>query len=103
MLFRSGCWPRRGGSSRPTSDDSSSRSCRLRAHGLSAIRSYKQNLDNFKIQLGLAVDTHLVLDDRELSALRIQHPEMAVAESIRVALADPGPGQGKPGGRRAAF
>lgn len=54
---------------------------------INAIRSYKQALDNFKIQLGLTVDAHIVLDDRELEALQIRHPDLRVDDSIQVALA----------------
>ena len=54
---------------------------------INAIRTYKQALDNFKIQLGLTVDAHVVLDDRELEALKIHHPDLGVEDSIRVALA----------------
>jgi outer membrane protein TolC len=54
---------------------------------INAIRSYKQALDNFKLQLGLEIDTNLVLDDGELAALQIRHPEIAVDNSIEVALA----------------
>lgn len=54
---------------------------------INAIRSYKQALDNFKIQLGLSVDAHVVLDDRDLEALQIRHPEISVDDSISVALA----------------
>ena len=54
---------------------------------INAIRSYRQALDNFKIQLGLKVDAHLVLDDRELVALQIHHPDISVDDSTRLALA----------------
>jgi outer membrane protein TolC len=53
---------------------------------INASRNYQQGLDNFKIQLGLSVDAPIVLDDRELQALQIQHPELSVDESITVAL-----------------
>lgn len=53
---------------------------------INSIRNYKQALDNFKLQLGLTVDTSLVLDDGELTALQIRHPEMAAEDSISVAL-----------------
>ncbi len=53
---------------------------------INANRSYKQALDNFKLQLGLNVDANLVLDDSELAALRILHPNIAVEDAIRVAL-----------------
>jgi len=54
---------------------------------INAIRSYQQALDNFKIQLGLKVDSNLVLDDRELQALQIHHPDLKVEDSIQLALA----------------
>jgi outer membrane protein TolC len=55
---------------------------------ISAIRGYKQALDDFKLtQLGLPVDTNLVLEDRELEALAIQHPTLSVEQSIQIALA----------------
>ena len=54
---------------------------------INAIRNYQQSLDNFKLQLGLTVDESIILDDRELEALKIQHPEIAVEDSIQVALA----------------
>lgn len=54
---------------------------------INAVRNYKQSLDNFKIQLGLKVDANLVLDDRELAALQIHHPDLSVDDSIQLALA----------------
>jgi outer membrane protein TolC len=54
---------------------------------INAIRSYKQALDNFKLQLGLTIDANLVLDDGELAALQIHHPEISTDNSIQVALA----------------
>lgn len=53
---------------------------------IDAIRTYKQSLDNFKLQLGLTVDESIILDDRELAALQIVHPEISAEDSIRVAL-----------------
>jgi outer membrane protein TolC len=53
---------------------------------INAIRGYKQSLDNFKLLLGLPVNANIVLDDRELEALRIEHPEISVEDSIQVAL-----------------
>lgn len=53
---------------------------------INAIRSYRQALDNLKLQLGLNVDANIVLDDSELVALQIQHPEISVDNSIQVAL-----------------
>jgi outer membrane protein TolC len=54
---------------------------------ISAIRAYKQSLDDFKLQLGLPIEANLVLDDKELDQLKIIHPEISVDDSIRVALA----------------
>jgi len=54
---------------------------------INAIRSYKQALDDFKLtQLGLPVDSKLILDDRDLAVLEIRHPEISVDDSIKVAL-----------------
>jgi outer membrane protein TolC len=53
---------------------------------INAVRNYKQALDNLKLQLGLSVDTNLVLDDRELEALKILHPDLSVDDSIQIAL-----------------
>ena len=54
---------------------------------INAVRSYKQALDNFKIQIGLQVDANLILDDGELAALQIQHPDISVEDSTKLALA----------------
>jgi len=54
---------------------------------INAIRNYKQALDNFKLQLGLGAEADIVLDDVELERLQIRHPDLAVDDSIRVALA----------------
>jgi outer membrane protein TolC len=54
---------------------------------VNAARNYQQSLDNFKIQLGLSVDTSLVLDDHELELLQIRDPNLSVDDSIHVALA----------------
>ncbi len=53
---------------------------------IGAIRSYKQSLDSFKLTLGLPIDTKLVLDDRELANLKIEHPAITTDDAIRVAL-----------------
>ena len=54
---------------------------------INAVRGYQQALDDFKIELGLPVDAHVILDEQELEQLQIQHPKISVADSIRVALA----------------
>ncbi|HTD65273.1 MAG TPA: TolC family protein [Candidatus Limnocylindria bacterium] len=53
-----------------------------------AVRAYKQALDIFKLQqLGIAVDTRLVLDDAELTALEIHDPRIQADDAVEVALA----------------
>ena len=54
---------------------------------ISAIRVYKRALDDFKFQLGIPVETRMVLDDRELQDLKIRHPDLAVDDAIKIALA----------------
>ena len=54
---------------------------------INAVVNYKQALDNFKIQLGLKVDANVVLDDKELEALQIHHPDLSVNDSVQLALA----------------
>jgi outer membrane protein TolC len=53
---------------------------------INSVRSYQQALDNFKFQLGLIVDTNIVLNDRELEVLQILDPNLGVDDSIRIAL-----------------
>lgn len=53
---------------------------------INAVRNYQQSLDNFKLQLGLATDVSLVLDDSELDELEIDHPNIPLNESIQTAL-----------------
>jgi outer membrane protein TolC len=53
---------------------------------IAAIRNYKLALDNFKIRLGLSMDTNIVLDEKELQELAILHPDIVVEDAIRVAL-----------------
>jgi len=54
---------------------------------VNAVRTYRQNLDRFKIQLGLPTDVGLILDDRELEQLKIAHPNLSGEEAMKVALA----------------
>ena len=54
---------------------------------IGAVRVYQRALDDFKIQLGIPVETKVVLDDRELQELKIRHPDIKVDEAIQVALA----------------
>ena len=53
---------------------------------INTVRGYKQALDTFKIQLGLSVDAQIVLNEDDLRALLIRHPEISVDDSIQVAL-----------------
>jgi len=54
---------------------------------INAVRGYQQALDDFKIELGLPVESTVILDEMELEALQIQHPQISVEDSIKVALA----------------
>lgn len=54
---------------------------------IAAVRVYQRSLDDFKIFLGLPVNEHVVLDDRELRELRILQPKIAIEDAIRIALA----------------
>ncbi len=54
---------------------------------INAVSAYQQSLDNFKLlQLGIPVSLNLILDDRELERLSIQHPKIDAENSVRVAL-----------------
>ncbi len=54
---------------------------------INSIRLYRFNLDQFKILLGIPVGTKLILDDRDLDQLVIEHPVMTPEEAAKVALA----------------
>jgi len=53
---------------------------------ISAIRIYLSRLDEFKITIGVPVDTRLILDDRELEKLRIEEPPLTREQSVEIAL-----------------
>ncbi|MCB1202622.1 MAG: TolC family protein [Verrucomicrobiae bacterium] len=53
---------------------------------ISAIRVYLSRLDEFKITLGVPVETKLVLDDSELRKLGIEAPGITRDQSVEVAL-----------------
>ncbi len=56
----------------------------------SSVLSYRESLDQFKMQLGLSTDTDLILDDTELDQLRetgLIHPAIGMQEAVNVALA----------------
>lgn len=53
---------------------------------IAAIRTYLNRLDEFKITLGVPVETRLVLDENELVKLRIEDPDVSRDESVEIAL-----------------
>jgi outer membrane protein TolC len=53
---------------------------------ISEMRNYKQNLDQFKILLGLPTNERIVLDAQELNSLSIEHPELDQSDVTQVAL-----------------
>lgn len=56
---------------------------------INAARRYQEELDEFKILLGLSTDTALVLDNQELDRLRKQgldHPSVDLDDALQVAL-----------------
>ena len=55
---------------------------------IDAFRNYRENLDRFKIALGLTTDTPIVLDDGELQRLVIDEAHLALTrdEAVEVAL-----------------
>ncbi len=52
----------------------------------SAIRTYEQELDNLKIQLGLPVEEPLLLDNKDLDKLDIVDPPGSLDEAMEAAL-----------------
>ena len=53
---------------------------------LTAIRTYEQELDDLKIQLGIPVTTPLMLDGTELSKLTLLEPPGSLDEAVEIAL-----------------
>jgi len=56
---------------------------------INAARQYQEELDSFKILLGLSTDTALVLDNTELDKLRhseLIHPAVSAEDAVKVAL-----------------
>jgi outer membrane protein TolC len=54
---------------------------------VTSVRTYQRALDDFKFQLGIPVETKIVLADSELEELKIHHPKMKVDDAIKIALA----------------
>ncbi len=53
---------------------------------INAIRQYQQSLDDFKITIGLPLETMVFLDPAELRRLQIAHPDIPEADATKVAL-----------------
>lgn len=53
---------------------------------IDAVRNYQSRLDEFKLTIGVPVDTKLILDDRELARLGIDDLTLTREESVKVAL-----------------
>lgn len=56
---------------------------------INSVRAYQEDLDAFKILLGLSTDAAIVLDDAELARLReqgLKHPDVTPEEAVTVAL-----------------
>ena len=51
-----------------------------------SIQNYRRSLDDFKFQLGIPVVTSIVLEDAELEALTIRHPNILVEDAIKIGL-----------------
>lgn len=54
---------------------------------ISAVLIYQRALDDFKIQLGIPMETKIVLDDQDLQQLQIRHPDVKIEDAIQVGLA----------------
>ena len=53
---------------------------------VNAVSDYQQQLDELKIELGIPVDTPIVLDEDVLTDLRIIDPKVSLEQASRVAL-----------------
>jgi outer membrane protein TolC len=53
---------------------------------INAVRSYEQALDNFKLDLGIPVEERIVLDEADLSDLKIVDPPGTLEEAIQTAM-----------------
>ncbi len=53
---------------------------------IDAVRNYQSRLDEFKLTIGVPVDTKLILDDRELTRLGIDDLTLTREESVKIAL-----------------
>lgn len=53
---------------------------------INSVRSYEQLLDDLKIAMGVPVETAIILDETELTRLKIEDPNMNPDESMQAAL-----------------
>lgn len=56
---------------------------------INSVRNYRENLDEFKILLGLSTQTAIVLDTTELDELRatgLRHPSIVMDDAVKVAF-----------------
>ena len=56
---------------------------------INSVRNYRENLDEFKILLGLSTQTAIVLDSAELDELRsvgLRHPSIVMDDAVKVAF-----------------
>lgn len=53
---------------------------------VNALRDYQQQLDEFKITLGLPVESRVVLDVDELAKLELEHPKLTRMQAVNVAI-----------------
>jgi len=53
---------------------------------ISSVRNYEQQLDDLKIALGVPVTRPIILEDKELTKLALEEPEISMDESLQTAL-----------------
>ena len=53
---------------------------------IGSVRKYRTDLDQFKVTIGLRSDARVILDDRELEALKIIPTEIGIDEAVNVAM-----------------
>ncbi|MEX2578136.1 MAG: TolC family protein [Verrucomicrobiales bacterium] len=53
---------------------------------INSVRSYQTQLDNLTLRLGLPVEEKIMLDEKELTRLRIEEPPLTRDEAVEIAL-----------------
>lgn len=61
-------------------------SLRLEGGWVNELRSYQQQLDEFKITLGMPVESKIVLDVDELRKLELELPQLSRSQAVNVAI-----------------